>query len=94
MRKGTSIVCLALALVCSTPGYAAGVTANLRGRMLDITGTAGSDLILIYSTGQQVVLEAVDVTNLVVTLQAWPQAQIFMVTVSAGAGDAIFNLRS
>ncbi len=70
----------------------AAVITNFRGRILDVTGTAGGDIILIAHTGRQVVLHAMD-ANGVITRQNWPPARIGKVEVRAKAGnDLVFTM--
>ena len=62
------IVGALLAVVWSTPSFAqpgGGVTAKMQGRFLNVKGTPGGDVILIFHTGQQVVLLASDANRVV-----------------------------
>ena len=77
--------------ILSLAQASAAVTANLQGRFLNVKGTPGSDIILIYHTGRQVVLLAID-ANFVMTQQAWRPAQIFNILIEAGGGnDLVFS---
>ena len=67
------------------------MASNLRGVVLDVTGTPGSDIIFVYNTGQQVILLAFD-ANFAVTQNNWQPAQVGRVQIKAGDGnDLVFT---
>ncbi|MBT6052153.1 MAG: hypothetical protein HOG49_35570 [Candidatus Scalindua sp.] len=89
-RKLRLMLLLVLSILIPVQASAA-VTTNFRGRILDVTGTAGTDIILIVHTGQQVELLAMD-ANGVITRKKWPSARIVRVEVRAkGGNDLVFT---